>query len=136
MFMNAKLEVRRQEVLEALTLCKPLNKTLGKFASMRLSINEIKRPRDVLGVSTIMNMSQIIKDDGFDFNDDFEEEDTMFRRDTRNGPNNKSFASKFDFEGQNPAKSMYFTYEDQMEINMNRRLTFYIFVFILDSLSF
>ena len=123
MFMERKLHQKKEEVLEALTLCSPLNKTLVKMESMKLSINEITRPKDILSSSGIMNLSHVLQGVEISMNyglyDESEGGSVDFNGDSPMHKTKTGISREKD-PGNN-MKSMYFTYENQLEFNFNNR---------------
>ena len=120
-FINSKLQQRKEEVLESLTLCSPLNKSISRLDSIRFSINNITRPKDILEESMNRGLAAILNNDqlSVDFNM-FDEPSYIKERDSSNNDSPVYMTKDRDSNGLNQ-KSMYFTYGDQLENNFNRK---------------
>jgi len=121
MFMEGRLHRRKEEVLESLTLCSPLNRSLNKTKSLKLSINNISRPRDILEESMNRGLAAILQNDGLsvDFNQ-FDEPSYIKERISSNN-DSPVYMQKDSVGNALNQKSMYFTYGDQLENNFNRK---------------
>jgi hypothetical protein len=120
-FINSKLQQRKEEVLESLTLCSPLNRSFHSSNSLRFSINNIPRPRDILEESMNRGLAAILQNDqlSVDFNQ-FDEPSYIKERGSSNN-DSPVYMTKDREENALNQKSMYFTYGDQLENNFNRK---------------
>ena len=125
MLMEAKIHSHKEEVLEEMTLCSPLNKSLNKSGSLKLSINNITRPKDILGDSIVGGLAAVLENDGMSVDFDQFAEPSYIKDEEReesdrynDSPNYASKNQKRDSMNQ---QSMYFTYGDQLEKHFTRR---------------
>ena len=122
MFVERKLHEHKQEVLEAFTLCSPLNQSLNKSDSIKLSINNITRPKDILGESIMGGLAAILENTGMsvDF-DQYEEPSYIKDQEANDSPKYAAKHSKRSVRGELNQKSMYFTYGEELDNHFNRK---------------
>ena len=121
LFFQEKQFQKKEEVLEALTLCSPQNRSLANIESLKLSFNNMARPKDILGESIRSGFANILGNDGLSVDYDNFHETSYLQKDTDDMDDSPTRLRKNSNVNGLNQKSGYFTYGDQLENQFNRK---------------